>query len=105
MYGLLNFSMAFLLLAFATFVIMGKADFLMGKYRLTFKDGKLKYVKFREYDVRRARPLFALILFVLVVFILLEYVFRPLPEWCAFVVLGIILPIALYMEIKCRKKE
>ena len=103
--GLLNFSMAFLLLAFAVLVIMGKADWMMSKYKLAFKERRLAFVKIREYDARRTRPFFALILFVLAVFILLEYVFRPLPEWCAFVVLGIILPIALYMEIKCRKKE
>ena len=103
--GLLNFSMAFLLLAFAAVVIMGKADFLMGKYRLTFKDGKLKYVKFREYDVRRARPLFALIFFILAAFLVFEYLLRPLPEWCTLIPLAVVIPILLYMEIKCRKKE
>ena len=102
--GLLNFSMAFLLLAFAAFVIMGKADFLVGKYRLTFKDGKLKYVKFREYDVRRARPFFALVLFIIAVFLVLEYIFRPLPEYYAIVVVASLLIVLIFMELKCRKK-
>ena len=103
--GLLNFSMAFLLLAFATLVIMGKADGMMGKYRLTFKDGKPKFVKYREYDAERVRPLFAFVLFLLAVFIVLEYVFHPLPLWCSLIVLAVIVPIALYMEIRCRKKQ
>ena len=103
--GLLNFSVAFVLVACAVLVLMGKADWMMSKYRLVLKDGKLKSVKIREYDAERTRPLFALILFLLAVFIVLEYLLRPLPEWGAFIVLGIILPIVLFMELKCRKKE
>ena len=102
--GLLNFLVAFVLVAFAVVALMGKADGMMAKYKLAFKDGKLKFVKYREYDAERVRPLFALILFVLAVFIVLEYVFRPIPEWCALLPLALVLPIALYMEIKCRKK-
>ncbi len=103
--GLLNFSVAFVLVAFAVFVLMGKADGMMAKYKLAFKEGKLKFVKYREYDTERTRPLFALILFLLAVFMVLEYVFRPLPLWCSLIVLAVIVPIALYMEIKCREKE
>lgn len=102
--GLLNFSLAFVLLACAVFVLFGKVDRMMAKYRLTFKDGKLKFVKYREYDAKCARPLFALILSLLAVFIVLEYILRPLPEWCALVVLAVIVPIALYVDIRCRKK-
>ena len=102
--GLVNFSVAFVLVAFAVVVLMGKADGMMGKYKAVFKDGKLKFVKYREYDTERARPLFALVLFMLAVFTVLEYLLRPLPEWCALIVLGIVLPIALFLEFKCRKK-
>ena len=103
--GLLNFSVAFVLVAFAVVVLMGKADRMMAKYRLSFKDGKLKFVKYREYDAVRARPLFALVLFIIAVFLVLEYIFRPIPEWCALLPLALVLPVALYMEFKCRKKE
>ena len=102
--GLLNFFVAFVLVLFAVLVLMGKADRMMGKYKTVFKDGKLRFVKYREYDAVRARPLFALILFIVAVFTVLEYLLRPLPEWCAFIVLGIVLPIALFIEFKCRKK-
>ena len=102
--GLLNFFVAFVLVLFAVLVLMGKADRMMGKYKTVFKDGKLKFVKYREYDTERSRPLFALILFIVAVFTVLEYLLRPLPEWCAFIVLGIVLPIALFLEFKCRKK-
>ena len=51
--GLVNFSVAFVLVAFAVVVLMGKADWMMAKYRLTFKDGKPKFVKYREYDAER----------------------------------------------------
>ena len=102
--GLLNFLVAFVLLVFAVFVLFGKADGMMGRYKLVIKEGKPMFVNCREYDVRRTRPLFALILSLLAVFIVLEYILRPLPEWCALVVLAVIAPIAFYMEIKCRKK-
>lgn len=103
--GLLNFSMAFLLLAFAVLVIMGKADFMMAKYKLAFKERRLAFVKIREYDARRARPFFALIFFILAVFLVFEYLLRPLPEWYALIPLAVVIPILLYMEIKCRKKQ
>ena len=105
MEGLLNYSVAFVLVAFAVVVLMGKADRIMAKYRLAFKDGKVKFVKYREYDAERARPFFALIFFLLAVFLVLEYVFRPIPEWCALLLLAVVLPIALYVDLKCRKKE
>ena len=100
----MNFSVAFVLVAFAVVVLMGKADWLMAKYRFTFKDAKPKFVKYREYDAERARPFFALILFVVALFLVLEYILRPIPEWCALLPLAVVLPIALYMEMKCRKK-
>ena len=102
--GLLNFLMAFVFMLFAVLVLFGKADRLMARYKLVLKDGKLKSVKYREYDAERTRPLFALILFVLAVFVLLEYLMRPLPEWCAFLLLAVLLPVVLYMELRCRRK-
>lgn len=103
--GLLNYSMAFVLVTLAVLVLMGKADGVMAKYKLASREGKLKFVKYREYDTGRTRPLFALILFLLAVFMVLEYIFRPLPLWCSLIVLAVIVPIALYMEIRCRKKQ
>ena len=102
--GLLNFLMAFVFMLFAVLVLFGKADRLMARYKLVLKDGKLKPVKYREYDAERTRPRFALILFVLAVFVLLEYLMRLLPEWCAFLLLAVLLPVVLYMELRCRRK-
>jgi hypothetical protein len=104
MNGLLNFIMAFVFVALAVLVLMGKADKMMGKYRLTLKDGKLRFVKIRSYDAKRARPLFALIMVLLAVIMVLEYVLRPMPTWYSLIALGIIVPIALYMELCCREK-
>ena len=103
--GLLNFSLAFVLVLFAVLVLLGKADRMMAKYRLSFKDGKLKFVKYREYDAVRARPVFALVLFIIAVLLVLEYIFRPLPEWVGFVFLALILPLGLFLELKCRKGD
>ena len=96
--------MAFVFVLFAVLVLFGKADRLMARYRLVLKDGKLKSVKYREYDAERTRPLFALILFVLAVFVVLEYLLRPLPEWCAFLLLAVLLPVVLFMELRCKKR-
>ena len=103
--GLLNFSIAFVLVAFAVVVLMGKADWLMAKYKLVFKERKFVFVKIREYDAERARPLFALILFVVALLLVLEYLLHPMPEWCALIPLAVALPLALYVELKCRKKD
>lgn len=102
--GLLNFTVAFVLVAFAIVVLLGKADGMMAKYKLAFKDGKLKFVKYREYDAERVRPLFAFVLFLLAVFIVLEYLLRPLPEYAALILIAVLLPILLYMELRCRIK-
>ena len=102
--GFLNFSLAFVLVLCAVLVLMGKADWMMAKYRLAFKEQRLAYVKIREYDAKRARPLFALVLFLIALFLVLEYVFRPLPRWYALVLLALVAPLAVYMELKCRKK-
>ncbi|MBQ5888644.1 MAG: hypothetical protein IIW77_05150 [Bacteroidaceae bacterium] len=101
--GLLNYSLAFVLVAFALFVLRGKADWVMGKYKPAIKERKLVLVKYREYS-KRARPLFALVLFLLAVFIVLEYQFRPLPLYSALILLSAVVPIALYVEFKCRIK-
>ena len=102
--GLLNFSVAFVLVVCAVLVLMGKADWMMSKYKLAFKERRLAFVKIREYDARRTRPFFALIFFILAVFLVFEYLLRPLPEWYALIPLAVVIPILLYMEIKCRKK-
>ena len=104
MEGLFNFLVAFALVALAVIVLMGKADGLMGKYSLTFKGGKLRFVKYRSYDPRRARPLFALMMFLVAAFVVLEYVFRPIPQWYALILLAVVLPIALYVELRCRQE-
>ena len=102
--GLLNFSLAFVLVLCAVLVLMGKADWGVGKYKPAIKERKLVLVKYRQYDPKRARPLFALVLFIMAVFIVLEYLLRPLPLYSAFILLAVVLPIALYIETKCRVK-
>lgn len=102
--GLLNFSVAFVLVACAVLVLMGKADWMMSKYKLAFKERRLAFVKIREYDARRTRPFFALVLFIIAVFLVLEYIFRPLPEYYAIVVVASLLIVLIFMELKCRKK-
>ena len=104
MEGLFNFLVAFALVALAVIVLMGKADGLMSKYRLTFKDGKPRFVKYRSYDPRRARPLFALMMSLVAAFVVLEYVFRPIPQWYALILLAVVVPIALYVELRCRQE-
>ena len=104
MSGLLNYSLATVLVVFALFVLMGKADWLMAKYKPAIKERRLVLVKYRSYDSRRARPLFALVLFLLALFVVMEYIFRPLPLYSAIILLAVVLPIALYLEFKCRIK-
>ena len=104
MSGLLNYSVALVLVAFALFVLLGKADWLMAKYKPAIKERRLVLVKYRSYDSRRARPLFALVLFLLALFVVMEYIFRPLPLYSALILLSAVVPIALYVEFKCRRK-
>lgn len=103
--GLLNYSMAFVLVTLAVLVLMGKADGVMAKYRLTFKERKLRFVKYRSYDAKRARPLLALVLFLAAVMLVLEYLLRPVPDSFALIVLAVMLPPALLLEFRCRKKD
>ena len=102
--GLLNYSFAFVLLLFALVVLMGKADWLMAKYKPVIKERRLVFVKYCQFDPKRARPLFALALFVLAAFIVMEYIFRPLSLYSALILLAIVVPIALYVEFRCRIK-
>ena len=102
--GLLNYSFAFVLLLFALVVLLGKADWLMAKYKPVVKERRLVFVKYCQFDPKRARPLFAFALFVLAAFMVLEYLFRPLPLYSAVVLLAVLVPIALYVEFKCRRK-
>ena len=103
--GLLNFLLAFVLVVFAVLVLLGKADGMMAKYKLTIEEGKLKFVKYCRYDAKRARPFFALVLFLIAAMLVLEYIFRPVPEWYALIVLALVLPLVLLMELKCRKRD
>ena len=102
--GLLNYSIALLFVAFALSVLLGKADWVIGKYKPVLKERRLVFVKYRSYDPRRARPLFAFLLFLLAAFIVLEYLFRPLPLYCAVILLALVVPIAVYVEVRCRLK-
>ena len=102
--GLLNYLLALALVIFALFVLLGKADWGVGKYKPIIKDRRLVLVKYRQYDPKRSRPLFALALFVLAAFIVMEYIFRPLPLYSAVILIAILLPIVLYVEFKCRIK-
>ena len=103
--GLLNFSLAFVLVLFAVLALFGKADWMMVKNRLAIKEGKPKFVKYRRYDAKRARPVFAIMLLLLAAILVLEYIFRPLPEWVGFVFLALILPLGLFLELKCRLRD
>ena len=100
----MNYLLALALVIFALFVLLGKADWLMAKYKPAIKERRLVLVKYRSYDSRRARPLFALVLFLLALFVVMEYIFRPLPLYSALILLAVVLPIALYIETKCRIK-
>ena len=102
--GLLNYLLALALVIFALFVLLGKADWGVSKYKPIIKDRRLVLVKYRQYDPKRSRPLFALALFVLAAFIVMEYIFRPLPLYSALILLAVVLPIALYVEFRCRVK-
>ena len=102
--GLLNYSFVLVLVAFALLILMGKADWLMTKYKPAIKERRLVLVKYRSYDPKRTRPLFALALFVLALFVVMEYIFRPLPLYSAGILLAVVVPIALYVEFKCRIK-
>ena len=104
MSGLLNYLFALVLVAFALYILLGKADWLMAKYKPAIKERRFVLVKYRQYAPRRARPLFALALFVLAVFIVMEYILRPLPLYSAFILLAVLVPIVLYVEFKCRIK-
>ena len=104
MSGLLNCSLALLFVLFALLILMGKADWLMSKYKPSIKERRLVLVKYRSYDPRRTRPLFAFTLFLLALFVVMEHIFRPLPLYSAVILIAILLPIVLYVEIKCRIK-
>ena len=103
--GVLNFLIAFGLMALALVVLTGKADGMMVKYRLTFKGGRPAFVKYCRYDAKRARPILALIYCLLALFILLEYLLRPLPEWAALILLALLAPLLLVIELRCRKRN
>lgn len=105
MEGLLNFSLAFVLVAFAVLVLLGKADGMMEKNKLRFKDGRLRFTVYRRYDAKCARPYFAALLFLIAVFLVLEYVLRPIPEWSVLILFAILLPLMVIMELRCRKRD
>ena len=65
---ILIFLIAFAFVAIGVMLLMGKADFMLDKYRLAFREGKLRNVKIREYD-KKARPVVAILFFLVAVLI------------------------------------
>ena len=100
---ILMFIIAFVFLAAAVLLLMGKAGFLLSKYRLSFREGKLKFVKIREYD-KAVRPFMALLLFLISLNLVLVYFLPAVAEYFALALVGICVPLALFMEFKYRKK-
>lgn len=100
---ILMFIIAFVFLAAAVLLLMGKADFLLSKYRLSFREGKLKFVKIREYD-KAVRPFMALLLFLISLNLVLVYFLPAVAEYFALALVGICVPLALFMEFKYRKR-
>lgn len=97
------FLVAFVLVALALLMLLGKIDFMLANYRLALIEGKLKFVKRREYD-KGARPFLAMIFFVISLFLVLVYTIPAIAEYLSYSILCIVLPIAILLELKYRKK-
>lgn len=97
------FSVAFVLVAIAVLMLLGKIDFMLAKYRLMLKDGKLKYEKTREYD-KKARPVIAVLFFLVALMVVLFFLFPDVADKLSIVVLAVIMPFVLLLELKYRKK-
>ena len=97
------FLVAFVLVVFAVLMLMGKIDFMLANYRLALIDRKLKFVKRREYD-KGARPFLALMFFVISLFLVLVYSIPSIAEYLSYSLLCVVLPIAILLELKYRKK-
>ena len=97
------FLVAFVLVVIALLMFLGKMDFMLAKYRLTLRDGKLRYVKTREYD-KKARPVIAVLFFLVALMVVLFFLFPDVADKLAIVVLAVIMPFVLLLELKYRKK-
>ena len=97
------FFVAFALLVFAVLMLMGKIDFMLANYRLALIDRKFKFVKRREYD-KGARPFLALMFFLISLFLILVYSIPSIAEYLSYSILCVVLPIAILLELKYRKK-
>ena len=97
------FLVAFVLVAFAVLMVWGKIDFMLAKYKLRIKDGKLRYVKSHEYD-KKARPIIAILFFLVALILVLSVLFPTVVDKFVIVILAVILPFVLSLELKYRKK-
>ena len=97
------FLVAFVLVVIALLMFLGKMDFMLAKYRLTLRDGKLRYVKTREYD-KKARPVVAVLFLLIALMSVLLFVFPVIADKLVIVVFAVILPFVLLLELKYRKK-
>ena len=97
------FLVAFVLVVIALLMFLGKMDFMLAKYRLTLRDGKLRYVKTREYD-KKARPVVAVLFFLIALMSVLLFVFPVIADKLVIIVFAVILPFVLLLELKYRKK-
>lgn len=97
------FLVAFILVAFSVLMLFGKIDFMLAKYRFTLRGGKLRKVKSREYD-KKARPIIAMLFFLVASLTVLLFLFPAISDKLVIVVLAVVLPFALLLELKYRKK-
>ena len=97
------FIVAFLFVALAVLMLFGKIDFMLAKYKLAFREGRLKHVKIREYD-KKARPVIAVLFFLVALMVVLFFLFPDVADKLTIVVLAVIMPFVLLLELKYRKK-
>jgi amino acid transporter len=97
------FIVAFLFVALAVLMLFGKIDFMLAKYKLAFREGRLKHVKIREYD-KKARPVIAVLFFLVALLLVLSFLYPSVADKLAIVVLAVVVPFTLVLEFKFRKK-
>jgi amino acid transporter len=96
------FIVAFLFVALAVLMLFGKIDFMLAKYKLAFREGRLKHVKIREYD-KKARPVIAVLFFLVALLLVLSFLYPSVADKQAIVVLAVVVPFTLVLEFKFRK--
>jgi amino acid transporter len=96
------FIVAFLFVALAVLMLFGKIDFMLAKYKLAFREGRLKHVKIREYD-KKARPVIAVLFFLVALLLVLSFLYPSVADKLAIVVLAVVVPFTLVLEFKFRK--